>query len=112
MNKYLQALLTERAEYSDYGTIDGKLQAIQESGGILKIKIKDPLFPRAIECSLPESMIEEALSTFRRRVEISGLIKYRKNGTPVSINVENIEVMPDDDDLPTAEDVRGILAAS
>ncbi len=101
-----------RTEYSDVGTIEGRLQAIQESGGSLKIKIKDPLYAKAIECALPEDMIEDALATFRKRVEVSGLIRYRKNGNPVSIQVSDIEVMPDDDDLPTAEDVRGILAAS
>jgi len=101
-----------RTEYSDVGTIEGRLQAIQESGTSLKIKIKDPLYSKAIECALPENMIEEALATFRKRVEISGIIRYRKNGLPVSIQVEEIEVLPDDDSLPTAEDVRGILAAS
>ena len=100
-----------RSSYSDYGTIDGRLLAIQERGGSLKIKIKDPLFARPIECSLPEEMIDEALSTFRKRVEIAGLIKYRKNGMPVSIAVDRITIMADDDELPTANDVRGIFAA-
>ena len=100
-----------RSDYKDVGSVEGRLQAIQDSGGSLKIKIKDPLYVKPIECSLPENMIEEALATFRKRVVITGLIQYRKNGSPVSIEVNNIEVLPDDDDLPTAEDVRGILAA-
>lgn len=101
-----------RAGYKDVGTIDGRLLAIQESGATLKIKIKDPLYKRAIDCTLPEDMIAEALSTFRKRVEVTGLIKYRRNGQPVSISVDTIHTMPDDDDLPSAEDVRGILAVS
>jgi hypothetical protein len=33
----------------------------------------------------------------------------RKNGAPVSIEAEHIVGLPDDKELPTAEDVRGIL---
>lgn len=99
-----------RTEYQDFGTIEGKLQAIRESGNRLRISVKDLLYARPIDCVLPEGMVEEALSKFRKRVEVSGLIHYRKNGAPVSIEVSQIEVLPDDDDLPSDEDVRGILA--
>ncbi|KJS23786.1 MAG: hypothetical protein VR75_17610, partial [Hyphomonadaceae bacterium BRH_c29] len=102
----------ERADYKDIGSIEGRLQAIQDMGGALRIKIKDPLYPRAIECKLPEDMIESALATFRKRVEITGMIHYRRNGIPMSIEVSNIDVLPDDSELPSIEDVRGILAAS
>lgn len=102
---------SERSDYKDVGSIEGRLQAIQETSGNLRIKIKDPLYPRAIECKLPESMIDEALATFRKRVEITGIIHYRQSGDPISIEVSAIDVLPDDDELPSADDVRGILAA-
>jgi hypothetical protein len=47
-----------------------------------------------------------------KQVEVFGLIHYRKNGTPISIEAEHIVRLPDDSELPTAEDVRGILAIS
>lgn len=99
-----------RTEYQDFGTIEGRLKAIRESGTSLKISVRDLLYARPIECLLPEDMVEEAMSKFRKRVEVTGLIHYRRNGTPVSIEVSKIEVLPDDDDLPSEEDVRGILA--
>ena len=49
------------------------------------------------------------LDKFRKRVEVSGIIHYRKNGMPISIEAEQIIALPDDSELPTAEDVRGIL---
>jgi len=57
-------------------------------------------------------MIDDVLGSFRKRVEIEGRIHYRRNGTPISIEAFEIEVLPDDSDLPTADDVRGIMATA
>jgi hypothetical protein len=97
-----------RTDYNDYGTVEGKLEAIQDSGG-LKLRIRDVLYNRAINCSLPNNLLEKALGCFRSRVEVSGLIHYRKNGIPINIEVATIEPLPNDDDLPSASDVRGIF---
>jgi len=113
LNRDISRLIQEdwRADYNDYGTLEGVLQAIQD-GRTLNIKVKDLLFERPITCYLKEGLLEDALSNFRKRVELSGIIHYRKNGTPISMNVQSFEVMPSDDDLPTASDVRGILRAT
>lgn len=99
-----------QSDYSDHGTLEGRLEAIQDNSGSLRIRIKDFLFPRAINCSVPEKLIEKVLASFRRRVEIEGLIHYRRDGTPKSIDAQLIQVLPEDDDLPSAADVRGIMA--
>lgn len=98
------------SDYYDNGTIEGRLEAIQDANGSIKIRVKDFLFPRAINCVVPEKMIDQVLNSFRRRVEIEGKIHYRKNGTPISIEAETIDVLPEDDELPDADDVRGIMA--
>ncbi len=100
-----------RIEYCDAGTLDGRLEAIQDKSG-LSFSIRDPVFNQAIRCSFPESLLSKALAAFRKRVEVSGVIHYRKNGKPVSIDVADIEILLDDADLPTLADVRGILRRS
>jgi hypothetical protein len=98
-----------RADYNDYGTIEGRLESIQESYGTLQFYIRDAMLRQRVRCYFPEELLPEVFETFRKRVEVSGVIHYRKNGTPVSIEVERILGLPDDSELPTAEDVRGIL---
>jgi hypothetical protein len=98
-----------RADYNDYGTIEGRLETIQESYGTLQFWIRDALLRQRVRCYFPEELLPAVFDTFRKRVEVSGVIHYRKNGTPVSIEVEHILGLPDDSELPTAEDVRGIL---
>jgi len=99
-------------DYHDYGSLEGRLEAIQDSAGSLKIRIKDYLYPRAVNCVVPERLINEVLASFRRRVEIEGRIHYRRDGTPISIEASEIEILPEDDELPSADDVRGIFSAA
>lgn len=101
-----------RSDYYDFGTVEGRLEAISDTAGALKIRVRDFLYPRAINCVVPESLINKVLDNFRRRVEIEGRIHYRSNGTPISIEVQVIEKLPEDDELPTADDVRGIMAGT
>jgi len=99
-----------RSDYHDFGTIEGRLEAIQDSAG-LQLRVRDNLFNALVKCVLPDHMLAGAFTSFRKRVEISGLVHYRSNGTPISIAVERLEPLPDDDELPSYSDVRGILAA-
>lgn len=98
-----------RADYNDYGTIEGRLEAIQETHGTLQFFIRDAMLRLRVRCYFPETLLPAVFEKFRKRVEVSGIIHYRKNGTPVSIEAEHIIGLLDDSELPTAEDVRGIL---
>jgi hypothetical protein len=100
------------SDYFDVGTIEGRLETISDATGGIKIRIRDYLYPKPINCIVPESMVQKALGSFRRRVEVEGKIHFRRDGTPISIEAMNIDVLPEDDDLPSAADVRGIMAVA
>ena len=99
-----------RAAYNDYGTLEGRLKSIQDNGSIQLI-LRDDLLGWNLKCYLSDELLGQAFENFRHRVEVSGLIHYRANGVPISIAVKDIDPLPDDDDLPTAEEVRGLLRA-
>lgn len=98
------------SDYHDIGTIEGRLEAIQDASGSLKIRVRDFLYPTPINCVVPEKLIEKVLGSFRKRVEIDGRIHYRRDGSPISIEATDIDQLPEDDQLPSAADVRGIMA--
>ena len=99
-----------RADYKDYGTIEGRLETITErSSGSLQFQIRDAMLKQKVRCFFPENLLSEVFDKFRKRVEVSGVIHYRKNGMPISIEAANVISLPDDSELPTAGDVRGIL---
>lgn len=100
----------ETLGYKDFGTVEGRLIAVAEGkGGNLQFRVKDSLLGQTVKCYLSEEQLDEAFHTFRQRVEVSGIISYRRDGTPISIRVEKMEKLPDDKDLPTLADVRGIM---
>lgn len=95
-------------DYEDMGTVDGSLEVVSAHHGY-EFRIYEPVWDRAVRCSFTEDLLVTALAAFKKRVEVSGLIKYAKNGFPVSVKAVKIDVFPDDEDLPSIEDVRGIL---
>ena len=101
-----------RTDYRDYGTVEGRLETIQDKNGSLQLQVRDAMLQRTVRCYFTEDKLPDAFAKFRKRVEIAGQIHYRKNGTPVSIEVTKIESLPDDSELPSALDVRGILRVS
>lgn len=96
--------------YHDFGVVEGRLEGIRDASGSVRIAVKDFLYPRSVSCAVPESLLEVALQSFRKRVEVEGRINYRKDGTPISIEATSIDILPEDDELPSADDVRGIMA--
>lgn len=99
----------EASSYNDFGTLEGTLKAISDQSGGLEIRIQDPLWNRAIPCRVNDDQIEEAMSAFRQRVEVTGLIHYNRLGRPTSIRMESLATLPNDKDLPTADQIQGLF---
>lgn len=99
-----------KVAYNDYGAVEGRLKAIQDQGS-LQLQLRDELFGLTLKAYVPEELLPVAFGNFRKRVEVSGLIHYRHNGTPISIEVSKIEPLPDDSELPSVDEVRGLLKA-
>lgn len=95
-------------KYEDLGTVEGALEAVSVHGHY-EFRIYEPVWSRSVKCLISEEMLEEALSLFRHRVEVRGLIRYTNSGLPISIKVEDITELPSPTDLPSYKEMRGIL---
>ncbi len=95
-------------EHEDHGSIEGRLQTVTERGR-LQFIVYDSLWDRPIRCLIPEHLMKQAFDAFGQRVEVYGLVKYRKDGRPVSIDVEDIVAFPPRETIPSYRDVHGIL---
>lgn len=91
-----------------YGTIEGKLQVISERQG-LNFVVYDSLTDKPIKCYFDDDIMNEVIGAFGKRISVYGMIRYRKDGEPISIEVEELEVFPNKEDLPNIYDVLGIL---
>jgi hypothetical protein len=96
--------------YQDFGTLEGKLQIVSAADGGLEFKLLDPVFGHRIRCFVEPETEERVLKSFRKRVRVWGLIKYRADGVPVSIRVDDFEIVLPNSELPTIDEIMGILA--
>lgn len=92
-----------------HGTVEGRLAVLDERRGL---EIEEPVWGRRIVCSVPVGKLEDMRALWRKRVTAEGIVHYDHEGYPVKIEAEKVEPFPDDEDLPSLEDVRGILRAA
>jgi len=103
---HVAVLLAE--SYEDFGTIEGRVQVISEQGN-LHVFIAEPIHGRRVRCFFEEEMLPRFLAAFRKRVEVKGKIKYRRDGKPISIFATGLTDFPDNKNLPSFKEMRGIF---
>lgn len=94
--------------YEDYGSVEGILEVVSAHEK-LECTIYDTVGERAIRCDLIEDRIEDAISSFRKRVEVFGRVHYRKDGMAVRVLADKIVKFPSPSEVPTLQEMRGIL---
>jgi hypothetical protein len=91
---------TMQQTYCDYGSIEGILG---------KYTICEALRKQDIPCVFNDGLEDTASRVYGKRVYLFGRITYDSDGRPVNIHVQEIDVFPDEKDLPTFAEVQGIL---
>lgn len=94
--------------YEDDGSIEGTLEVVS-GHGTLRVVVYDSVDSRPIKCELSSKDIHTAIQSFMHRVEVYGKVRYRRDGAPVSVKVEKIITFPAPEEIPTIEEMRGIL---
>lgn len=97
------------ASYEEDGTVDGVLEKL-DAHGKLNFVIYDVIDDRAVKCEVSEALLPQAWDAFRRRVEVIGSVKYRKDGMPVSIRASRILAYPDKSQIPSLDQMRALLS--
>jgi hypothetical protein len=93
---------------SSYGTIEGNLLAVNVKGR-LKFSVYETFTGKPVTCFFGDELFKDVIAAIRKRVSAYGMIRYRKNGEPASIDIEQLNVFPCEDELPSFADVIGIL---
>ncbi|MGH8541223.1 MAG: hypothetical protein ACRETW_12065 [Stenotrophobium sp.] len=94
--------------YEEQGAVEGTLERL-ESHTKLQFVIYDVIDERAVRCEITEGLMEQAWKAWRQRVEVSGSVKYRKDGMPVSVKASKIIPFPQKSEIPTVQQMRALL---
>ena len=91
------------------GSVKGTLEYLNIHAQSSDIRIYPKLGPDRIEGRIPVQMIPLAGKAIGREVRAKGKLTYRaREDFPRYIQVEELEVLPRDEDLPSIMDIKGI----
>lgn len=90
------------------GSVEGHLTSLHAGNG-LHGEIREYIRRRPVKCTIPDELVETTKSLWRKRVIAYGLVHYNPRGEAIRVQVDRIEPLPDDNDLPSYMDVLGIL---
>lgn len=93
------------------GSVEGRMEYVNIHGGQNKFRIYSKIPPEQVFCSFSTDKMEEAREALGRKVRIFGELTYpRASNFPKAVEVETIELLPEDDELPKLMDLRGIAS--
>lgn len=91
------------------GTLKGRLRRADAGGSRGKFRIDSLMGSESAQCAFPAGKEEEFRHAIGRKVLASGELHYPAGSNlPRSIKVETVEILPEDDELPSLADLRGI----
>jgi hypothetical protein len=97
------------AAYEDDGAVEGFLEKLNGHGQF-EFVVYDLIDNRPITCEVGEDKLMEALVYFRKRVEVTGRVRYRRDGAPISVRAREIIPFPSKDEIPDLDTMRRLLS--
>ena len=93
------------------GAIEGRLETTTIHGQSA-FTLYDPLRRRGTRCICDADTLDDIRGLLGHRVLVYGAIGYNKGGEPITIRVEQFQLLRARDELPQPHDLRGIFAES
>lgn len=103
---HVDTLMHYTSAYNADMAIDGRLDALYMHGDNPQFFVFDPLTDAGIRCYFSESDVDSVISLLRNRVRVYGDARFDKRDEVVSINVEWFERLPEEDEVPTLQDMH------
>jgi len=91
------------------GFIRGALEYINIHSGQKVFKIYPEIGPNKVTCYFPDELKDMAISAVGQFIEVHGVMHYKSvSSFPHQIDVKKLDVLPNEDELPSIFDLRGI----
>ncbi|MCY4367637.1 MAG: hypothetical protein OXE17_15640 [Chloroflexi bacterium] len=94
--------------YESVGSVVGNLDSISVHRGN-EFRVWEELEARPVTCRFPPAILEQAKQALGNRVLVSGNVRSNSHGQHTSVLVHGIELYPEDSELPTIEQMSGIV---
>jgi hypothetical protein len=98
-------------KYQSFGTVEGVLKAIDVSRRPV-FRVYSLLTNKSVKCYFKPDLLDNIKEYLEKRVSVSGIVTSREDGEKIGIKVESIDIFPDEKDLPSIEEIIGILGGN
>jgi hypothetical protein len=100
------------AEEVSTGWLRGKLDAINVHGENNVLYLYPDFGPKKVRCTFPAELFGAAKEGIGRFVEAHGVLKYKQAADyPHELTIKRLEVLPNEEELPTLWDLRGAASS-
>lgn len=93
-----------KATHTFYGSLEGTLVSISVARG-QQLGLHNSIEGKTIKCFFKDDLFEQAKAALRHRVYVFGLIRQRSHGPKMNIEVEELRILPSEEDLPSIDDL-------
>ncbi|MFH1891264.1 MAG: hypothetical protein ABIK83_01110 [Candidatus Zixiibacteriota bacterium] len=90
------------------GSVEGRVTVLSDRTRF-NVYVDDVLTGHSVRCTARDVDEDVLIATFRKRIAATGTVHYRRDNTPVRIEVDSIRVLGGCDKLPSFDDVKGIF---
>jgi hypothetical protein len=98
-----------RGETKSKGTVKGRIERLNVHERH-EFTLYPPIAGYSVQCIFPDELFETVHQAIKRTITVSGMMYYKRdNPYPERVQVESIEIHPDDKDLPTGRSLRGTM---
>jgi hypothetical protein len=103
---HVDTILRYTSAYSADMAIDGRLDAIFVHGDRPQFFVFDPITDKGIRCYFAEEHVDEIVQLLTDRVRVFGLARFNKLDEIVSMQVEDFERLPEQDEVPSLAELH------
>jgi hypothetical protein len=93
---------------TSFGTVSGSLDSISVHRG-LEFRVWDDQTNRRVRCIFEKKQESQAKDMLGKKVMVTGMVRADRYGRPIFMKVENFDPLIPRKDLPTIEEMRGLV---
>jgi hypothetical protein len=96
--------------YRAFGSIEGRIDSLSAHEEPYQCTVYSFVSGEGVRCYFGPELLSTVHENFRKRVVVRGVFTTRPNGEVTSLRASEVEHLPEPEELPSVDDILGILA--
>ena len=99
---------TDPDSYQESGSVEGKLEMVSIHASP-RFAIYHAISGHSVRCKFdPHQLLDVVKEALGKRVIVSGLVHFNFKHEPIRVEIEDLMILPKEDELPSPSEIRGM----